>query len=119
MLRWPGRSMPSHRPDETTGSGKGCVMTKIEEQHMHFVDAVNNSKTTEEYWQWRERLSGFREGVEVCGVNVGHLLMHADSVQESRGVDRDMCGGVFLDWEPADIDRTAEGGRIPCSRSGT
>ena len=103
-----------HHGDRTKQqeSGKGWLMTELEARHMQLVDRVNNSKTTEEYWQWRERLSGFREGVEVCGVNAGHLLMHADSVQESRGVDRVMCGGVFLDWEPADIDRTAEGGRI-------
>ena len=73
---------------------------------MELVDKVNNSKTRQEYWNWRERLFEFLEGVELCGGNVGQLLMHADSVQQSRGVDRDMCGGVWLDWEPqADIDK--------------
>jgi len=35
-------------------------------------------------------------------------------VQRSRGIDRDMCGGCWLDWEPqTDIDNptdTTKGG---------
>ena len=81
-------------------------MTDLEARHMQLVDRVNNSKTRGEYRQWREYLSGFREGVEACGRNRGQLLIHADLVQDSRGIDRDMCGGVWLDWEPqADIDK--------------
>lgn len=86
-------------------------MTELEARHMQLVDRVNNSKTRQEYWEWRERLSGFHEGVRACGGNLGQLLIHADLVQDSRGVDRDMCGGVWLDWEPqTDIDTTAKGG---------
>lgn len=81
------------------------------EKYIELVDAVNNSKTRDEYHQKRERLSGFLEGIEACGRHSGFLLMYGDEVQEGRGVDRDMCGGMWLDWEPqADADNPTEDG---------
>ena len=86
-------------------------MTELESRYNELVDKVNNSKTRDEHYQWHERLCGFLEGVTACGGNAGQLIMCGDAVQLSRGVDRDMCGGCWLDWEPTtDIDTTAEGG---------
>ena len=86
-------------------------MTELEAKYVELVDKVNNSRTRDEHYQWHERLSGFLDGVTACGGNAGQLIMFGDEVQISRGVDRDMCGGCWLDWEPtAHIDTTAEGG---------
>jgi hypothetical protein len=75
------------------------------EKYIELMDAVNNSKTRDEHYQRHQRLSGFLEGVEACGRRAGLLIMYGDDVQRSRGVDRDMCGGCWLDWEPqTDID---------------
>lgn len=80
-------------------------MTELEARYNELVDLVNNSKTRDEHYQWRERLCGFLEGVTACGGNASLLIMCGDDVQRSRGVDRDMCGGRWLDWEPqTDID---------------
>jgi hypothetical protein len=82
-------------------------MTEPEARYIQLVDKVNNSRTRDEHYQWHERLCGFLEGVTACGGNAGHLIMYGDDVQRSRGVDRDMDGGCWLDWEPpADIDTT-------------
>lgn len=86
---------------------------ELKKKYIELVDRCNNSKTRSENYKWMERLNGFLDGVTACGINVGHLLMHADEVQMSRGVNRDMCGGVWLDWEPQeDIDNPddTEGG---------
>jgi len=82
-------------------------MTEPEARYIQLVDKVNNSRTRDEHYQWHERLCGFLEGVTACGGNAGHLITHGDDVQRSRGIDRDMCGGCWLDWEPqTDIDTT-------------
>jgi hypothetical protein len=77
-------------------------MTSLEAKHMQLVDAVNNSRTRREHDQWFNRLCGFRQGVEVCGGNAACLMMHADEVQRTLGVVRQMIGGVWLDWEPSE-----------------
>ena len=74
----------------------------LRQRYCELVDKVNSSKTRSEHCEWQLRLNGFLDGATACGSNIGHLIMHADEVQMSRGVDRDMCGGVWLDWEPAE-----------------
>ena len=93
------------RVDNPTDTTEGGRMSELEARYNELVDKVNNSKTRDEHYQWHERLCGFLEGVTACGGNAGHLIMCGDDVQRSRGVDRDMCGGCWLDWEPqTDID---------------
>ena len=85
-------------------------MTEPEARYIQLVDLVNSTRTRDEHYQWHERLCGFLLGVTACGGNAGHLIAYGDDVQRGRGVNRDMCGGVWLDWEPqTDID-TTEGG---------
>ena len=78
----------------------------VRQRYCALVDNANNSKTRSEHYEWKLRLNGFLEGVTACGGNTGHLIMHGDEVQMGRGVDRPMCGGLWLDWEPQeDIDK--------------
>ena len=72
------------------------------EIHLQMVDAVNNSTTDEQHKAAAERLCGFRYAACHC---VGFLLYtelieHASEAQRQRGVNREMWGGVWLDWEP-------------------
>ena len=79
----------------------------VRQRYCALVDMANNSKTRSEHYEWKLRLNGFLDGVTAFGGNTGHLIMHGDEVQMSRGVDRPMCGGLWLDWEPqADIDNS-------------
>lgn len=86
-------------------------------QHLQLVDAVNNSTTDDEHKAAAQRLYGFRWAACHCvGIRLfGELLEHASEAQRQRGVNRDMWGGVYMDWKPAptDIDNptdTTEGG---------
>ncbi len=86
---------------------------ELKKKYIELVDRCNNSKTRAEHFECMERVNGFLDGVSACGGNEWNLLISADVVQMSRGVNRPMCGGVWLDWEPQeDIDNPddTEGG---------
>lgn len=72
----------------------------IQERHMLMVDSVNNARTQRQHEDYRIALHAWRLGV--CHddpVRYGNMLIDADLVQMGRGIDRPMCGGVFLDWK--------------------
>ena len=82
----------------------------LRQRYCDLVDKCNNSKTRLEHDEWNVLLNGFLDGVTAfSAVAVGYLLMHGDEVQMGRGVDRPMCGGLWLDWEPQeDIDKPTD-----------
>ena len=70
----------------------------IREKHIELIEAVNNAETEVEHYYRYERLRGFRDGLEAAGRRVP--LCDADNHYLYQGIDRPMCCGVWLDWEP-------------------
>lgn len=69
-------------------------------KHIELLEAVNNAKTEHEHWSASKRLEGFRMGLEDCRRKPD--LMGCDLHYLDQGIDRPMCCGVFLDWEPSE-----------------
>jgi len=63
-------------------------------RHIELVERVNNSKTDKELNDNCNVLYGFRDALEVMGIN---QLIDCDMYYLNQGIDRPMCGGVFLD----------------------
>lgn len=72
-------------------------MSNLFRKHIELIESVNNSKTEQEHWSARQRLNGFRDALDIIGVN---QLCGCDNFYLDKGIDRPMCCGVFLDWEP-------------------
>ena len=65
------------------------------------IEAVNGSATYEQHYAAQRYLDGYVDAVVECtGIHRGALLMKCDMFYINKGVDRPMCGGEFLDWEP-------------------
>jgi hypothetical protein len=80
-------------------------------RHRELVEAVNAATTEDARSSAKAHLSGFREAVsDLTGVHPGHLIMEADWFYIEAGVDRPMCGGVWLDWKPAPAPGAAPSG---------
>lgn len=67
---------------------------------IELLESANNAKTQRERDAAVERLSGFGFCAEAAGVRLGQLLIDCDLHYADRGIDRPMCGGLFLDWLP-------------------
>lgn len=75
-------------------------MASIQEKHLELVKAVNESTTIAEHRNADCRLRGFREAMQITDSHYGMSLMECDLHYIEMGIDRPMCCGVFLDWEP-------------------
>lgn len=79
---------------------------QIRIQHIARVGAVNSSETEEEHRRYQLALDAWRDGVCMAlGLDMsarGSFLMEADQHYIDQGIDRPMCCGVWLDWEPSD-----------------
>lgn len=71
----------------------------LHEKHMHRIELVNRSTTEAEHSIRHRELSAWREGIEDAGIRLD--LCAADYYYMDRGIDRPMCCGVWLDWEPS------------------
>lgn len=67
-------------------------------KHIDLLEAVNNSKNQAEHDLAYYRLVGFREAMDCFGLN---QLMQCDLHYLNQGIERSMCCGVWLDWEPS------------------
>lgn len=74
---------------------EGLVMSKYEE-HIRLVEAVNQSKTTEEHMKNSLKLEDFRDAYR-DDPEFGRMLMDCDRYYLDQGIDRPMCCGVFLE----------------------
>lgn len=69
--------------------------------YINLVVAVNDAQTAKDH---REN-DCMRQGFLACltlirgQVSAGQLLMEADRHYLNQGIERPMCGGVWLDWE--------------------
>jgi predicted ATP-dependent serine protease len=89
-------TMESKTPEELVEEKISALDKMIE-----LTEAVNNSKNEVEHnWNMAVR-HGFLKGVEASGGNSGRLIIECDLHYINQGIDRPMCGGEFLDWEPA------------------
>lgn len=69
------------------------------EKHIELVEAVNNATTEIEHSIADAKLHGFRLGLRHAGAKLN--LADCDMFYIDQGIDRPMCCGVFLDWEPS------------------
>lgn len=80
-------------------------MNERRAKHIRLVIENNAPQSFHERQLRQMRLDGFREGViAVLGIHLGQLIMEADCYYSEQGIDRPMCGGVFLDWEETKPD---------------
>jgi len=68
-------------------------------EHIRLVESVNNAKTKREHDLADAHLYGWRQGVKATGGDVD--VCGADMFYLNQGIERPMCCGVWLDWEPA------------------
>lgn len=69
----------------------------IQTKHRELLDKVNYSKTKQEHRTNELYLRAWRDGVKDAGGKVD--LMDGDWYYMEQGIERDMCCGVWLDWE--------------------
>jgi hypothetical protein len=77
----------------------------LHETHSALVQAVNGSTTEITRLAATNYLQGFRECVRVMtggDGTLGCLIIEADLHYINQGMDRPMCGGVWLDWKPSE-----------------
>ena len=77
-----------------------AIKMTLFEKHIDLLEAVNNAKTNSQYDLAYHRLIGFRDALTALNIN---QLMACDLHYLVQGIERPMCCGVFLDWEPAKI----------------
>lgn len=71
----------------------------IHDRHIELVEAVNAAVNAREHELAEARLHGFRIACDL--LRPGHRLrLGADQFYIDEGIDRPMCCGVWLDWEP-------------------
>lgn len=78
-------------------------MSDIAVLNIRLVEAVNSAKTQREHELAEAKRQGFFAALEAGGwseAGIGRLVMDGDTHYINRGVDRPMCGGVWLDWKP-------------------
>ena len=73
------------------------------EKHIELVEAVNRAVTEDEHRMAQAQLDGFRSALDVLG-HTGQQYVSCDMHYINKGIDRPMCCGVFLDWEPEKDD---------------
>lgn len=75
-------------------------MSVLADKHFEIVEAINAAEegSTQERYE-RGRHDGFLDAVNILRSStvVGSLLIDADLRYLNQGIDRPMCGGVWLD----------------------
>lgn len=72
-------------------------------EYLRIVQEINDSATAQHWNRGNDQLLGLKRCLEAMGWDsgdIGQLIMDADAHYLAQGIDRPMCGGVFLDWEP-------------------
>lgn len=75
-------------------------MRTLDYTHEQLIDAVNSQETIEGHAIAAAELRGFRAGWSRTGKTEGWQIIAGDNYQADNGINRPMCGGVFLDWKP-------------------
>ena len=72
-------------------------MKNLFDKHIELVELVNNAYSEREHQIASDVLHGFRLALGLQGIN---QLIECDMYYIDKGIDRPMCCGIFLDWEP-------------------
>lgn len=72
-------------------------MKSLFDRHIELVESVNNSSTEKEHLLNEARLIGFRDALEILGEK---QMIDCDNYYLYKGINRPMCCGIWLDWEP-------------------
>jgi hypothetical protein len=78
-------------------------MNSFYEKLIQKIEAVNNAKTQEEHDENYLILNSWKDGVRDCAKHLGlfiSVMADADNYYLDQGINRPMCCGVWLDWEP-------------------
>ena len=67
------------------------------ERYFELLEAANNAETKFDHDLATARINGFFDGLESVGM-ARNLIFEGDNYYLSKGIDRQMCGGLFLDW---------------------
>lgn len=70
----------------------------LHQKYIKRVEAVNNSSTVQEHDINYGLLTAWIDGVNAAGAKL--FCTRADQYYMERGINRPMCAGVWLDWEP-------------------
>lgn len=70
--------------------------------YLELLEEVNNAKTRSEHHEYECKIIGFLECSRALGFT--GLSTIGDLHYLTQGVDRPMCGGIWLDWEPEATD---------------
>ena len=71
----------------------------VTDLYIEKVKVINAAKTEDEHSRLRLEVRAWAEGVRDAG---GHIyLMDGDYHYIEQGIDRPMCCGIWLDWEPS------------------
>jgi len=77
---------------------------RIEERYVELVRACNEAATEDGHRHANEYAHAWLDGVAFAlrmdDADVGRILMAADTHYIDQGIDRPMCGGVWIDWKP-------------------
>lgn len=78
----------------------------VKQRYIELVESINNAATEAEHARRQAVLEGFRIALQASGwteYGMGCLVMAADDhyLTQGQSTSRPMCGGVWLDWEPA------------------
>ena len=81
-------------------------MTKrLADEQFRRLEIANNAPDESSRRKALDELAAWREGVATAlawkSHEIGAFLMVGDMDYIGRGVDRPMCGGVWLDWTPS------------------
>ncbi len=71
----------------------------LREEHIKLIEAVNNATTRAEHDAHQLRLDWWRTGVADAGAVMDYMA--GDRHYLDQDIDRPMCCGVWLDWEPS------------------
>jgi len=77
-------------------------MGDLHTRHIALVEAVNAAESEVDHRIAEARLRGFREAAGALGRDYG-MHIAADLHYIDQGIDRPMCAGVFLDWQPRKV----------------
>jgi hypothetical protein len=74
-------------------------------KYIELLEAANNAPTFAEHERCCQRLYGYQNAMQELGIP---YCIQSDNHYLDQGIDRPMCCGLWLDWEPAPTNPDAE-----------
>ncbi len=78
---------------------------RLQDRYIELVRACNGARTIEAHRCAGEYARAWLDGVAFAlnldDADVGRIIMAADNHYIEQGIERPMCGGIWLDWTQA------------------